>query len=353
MWELVRSAHRILTAGAPACARPRPVASRCFAKNGRSRLWIRQAPSVRSVPLGRRAQPIFGVGPARTTEGVHYVVVQNWEFVWYAHMSEYTHMPASPEVLITVEEAAERLGLSTATVRRRCASGSGLPEVLGGVGSWRPRHWRRERGRTHRATNSASAIVNLPAALGRLLKQDLRKDVWVPDVLFFQDELASTEDLYALTYDKLDGSRLLPGYEVHVPKSPLFVRQGTDSGRSPTVSLIRRSSRRSRSTQIRGSPIVSTPRVRLTETLPPERSAGMAQLEAGNSRSSRDLPRMVDQNGCHRILRFHRAPQAVSTPTGSASARNTSQAAARAMLLERGLQQEKEDCLKGRTLNVF
>ena len=157
------------------------------------------------------------------------MVVQNWEFVWYAHMSEYTHMPASPEVLITVEEAAERLGLSTATVRRRCASGDLACQKVG-------RSWLVEatalaarRGRTHRATNSASAIVNLPAALGRLLKQDLRKDVWVPDVLFFQDELASTEDLYALTYDKLDSVvDFYPATRVHVPKSPLFVRQGTD-----------------------------------------------------------------------------------------------------------------------------
>jgi excisionase family DNA binding protein len=143
-------------------------------------------------------------------------------------MSEITHMTATTG-LITVEEAAERLGLSAATVRRRCAAGDLPCQKVG-------RSWLVEaaalgtrRGRLRRTGSTTSAFVDLPAALGHLLRQDLPKDVWVPDVLFFQDELAARDHLFAMTYDKLDSLvDFDPPMHVSVPKSPLFVRQGID-----------------------------------------------------------------------------------------------------------------------------
>lgn len=146
----------------------------------------------------------------------------------YAQMSESNQMTATDD-LLTVDQAAQRLGLSPATIRRQCAAGD-LPSRKIGR-SWfvdatalPPR-----RGRATRSSTSASALVDLAAALTHLVKQDLRKDAWVADVLFFQDELASKDDLFALANDKLD---LLVDFDlainVLVPKSPLFVRQGTD-----------------------------------------------------------------------------------------------------------------------------
>jgi len=83
--------------------------------------------------------------------------------------------------------------------------------------------------RSGRGPYATSGILDLRRALSHLHKQDLPKDVWAPDILFFKDELASQDELLIAAAEKID---LLvepdPPLEVRVPKSPLFVRNGID-----------------------------------------------------------------------------------------------------------------------------
>ena len=129
--------------------------------------------------------------------------------------------------LVTVEEAAARLGLSVASVRRRCAAGDLACQKVGR--SWLIDASALPRRRASAGLGQVSAIVDFNEALRHLRTQDLRRDVWAPDVLLFADDLAEQGSLIARAAEKVD---LLaapdPAISVLVTKSPLFARQGTD-----------------------------------------------------------------------------------------------------------------------------
>ncbi len=136
----------------------------------------------------------------------------------------------SDDELLTVDEAAARLGVSVATVRRRCASGAVAARKVGK--SWliegsalpaaRPRTVRRR-------PRTASSIVDFDRALAHLRSQDLRQDVWVPDVLRYEDDLAKPQALVAAAASKLDLDEPFdPAALVPVPKSPVFPRNAVD-----------------------------------------------------------------------------------------------------------------------------
>ena len=127
---------------------------------------------------------------------------------------------------LTVEEAATRLGVSPATVKRRCASGLIDAERVG-------RSWLIDAQRLpppsprapRRLPASASGLANLHLALRHLRTQDLVRDLWVPDILRYEDDLAHPDLLLELAAAKLDRREPLdPPVNVPVPKSPFFLR---------------------------------------------------------------------------------------------------------------------------------
>jgi excisionase family DNA binding protein len=128
---------------------------------------------------------------------------------------------ADDEELLTVEEAAELVGRSVATVRRWAASGN-LPASRAG------RQWliRRADLPTRRRLSriGPSAQVDLEAAVRHVRSVDIGQ-LWVPDVLRFEDRFANPEDLQASARARLDGAEAVdPIIEVEIPKTPFFAR---------------------------------------------------------------------------------------------------------------------------------
>lgn len=136
---------------------------------------------------------------------------------------------ASHDEFLTVEEVADRLGRSVATIRRYCATGQ-LDAVKVGRG-WLIKGAlpSRRRPTSSRRPRSASSLVDLPLALIHLRTQDLRNDVWVPDVLRFEDDLRNTETLFSEAASRLDLETAPdPAASIPVPKSPVFPRNAVD-----------------------------------------------------------------------------------------------------------------------------
>lgn len=138
-------------------------------------------------------------------------------------------MSGDPE-LLTVDEVADRLGLSVATIRRRCISGDIPARKVG-------KSWLIEAAglpprpppRRHRRPRTASAQVDLRLALAHLRSHDLKQDVWVPDILQFEDDLAQPDDLLASAAARLDLEEAFdPASYIPVPKSPIFPRNAVD-----------------------------------------------------------------------------------------------------------------------------
>jgi excisionase family DNA binding protein len=134
------------------------------------------------------------------------------------------------EQLLTVEEAATRLNVSVATARRWCASGKLLAKRVG-------RGWvidvnalpKTRRSPPRRKATTASGIVNMSLSIKELATEDLRRNVWVPDVLRFEDDLAKPDFIFnaaALRLDRVESFD--PPITVPVPKSPFFVRNAVN-----------------------------------------------------------------------------------------------------------------------------
>jgi excisionase family DNA binding protein len=126
-----------------------------------------------------------------------------------------------PIEFLTVEEAAERLGVSVATVRRRAAAGE-LPARKSG------KQWLIEgdelpatRSRARRSLTTPS--VDLSLALQHVRATDLAQ-VWVPDVLRFEDYLRESTEVLAIAADRLQHGPPEPAIEVDVAKTPFFTR---------------------------------------------------------------------------------------------------------------------------------
>lgn len=131
---------------------------------------------------------------------------------------------------LTVEEAARRLGVSPATVKRRASAGT-IDAVKSGR-SWiikadaLPALPARS---VKRITGAASALVDFAAALRHIRGQDLGRDVWVPDILRFADDLADPSALTDNAAARVDETVPLdPAIRVPVPKSPIFLRNAVN-----------------------------------------------------------------------------------------------------------------------------
>lgn len=130
---------------------------------------------------------------------------------------------------ITVEEAASRLGVSPATVKRRCADGSLTAQKFG-------RSWvvdvaklpRSTPKRPSRRATTASSMTDLPLALRHLQVQDLRRDLWVPDVLRFEDDIEAGLVLNTAAARIDRNEPFDAAISIPVPKSPFFVRNATN-----------------------------------------------------------------------------------------------------------------------------
>lgn len=134
----------------------------------------------------------------------------------------------STESLITVDEAAALLGVSPATVRRRCGNGDIAAERVGR--SWLIDSSALPRAgpsptRRRRVSGAASSLVDLNRSLQHLRSQDLQRDLWVPDILRYEDDLLNTDSLLEAAAAKLDlNERFEPPVNIPVPKSPFFLR---------------------------------------------------------------------------------------------------------------------------------
>ncbi|MCA1704131.1 MAG: helix-turn-helix domain-containing protein, partial [Actinobacteria bacterium] len=137
---------------------------------------------------------------------------------------------SSDDELLTVDEAVERLGVSAATIRRRCAAGQIPARKIGKSwlieGSDLPAAQVRTARRRPRA---ASGQVDLTLALSHLRSHDLKQDIWVPDILRHEDDLQRPEALIAAAAGRLDLEEPFdPASFVPVPKSPVFPRNAVD-----------------------------------------------------------------------------------------------------------------------------
>ncbi|MDQ0727046.1 reverse transcriptase domain-containing protein [Microbacterium sp. W4I20] len=131
---------------------------------------------------------------------------------------------------LTVEEAARRLGVSSATVKRRARDG--LIEAVKSGRNWIIREDAlpaQASRRQQRVTGAASALVDFTAALRHIRNQDLNRDAWVPDVLRFADDLRDTSALTDAAAARVDETAPLdPAIRVPVPKSPIFLRNAVN-----------------------------------------------------------------------------------------------------------------------------
>lgn len=136
----------------------------------------------------------------------------------------------SPDNWITVDEAAAILGVSPATVRRRCVAGELQAHKPG-------RNWvidrnslpRRVIRTPPRRSGPPSAYVDLERALNHLIHQDLRQDVWVPDVLLHEDDLSNRDALLLAAAERIDGDTAHGlAIQIPVPKSPFFHRNAVN-----------------------------------------------------------------------------------------------------------------------------
>lgn len=136
---------------------------------------------------------------------------------------------ASNDEFLTVEEVADRLGMSVATVRRRCAAGEFEARKAGR--SWLIPAATLPKGRVRgrRRPGTASSKVDLLRALAHVRSHDLKQDVWVPDVLLNEDDLARPDLVVASAASRLELAEPFdPATFVPVPKSHVFPRNAVD-----------------------------------------------------------------------------------------------------------------------------
>jgi excisionase family DNA binding protein len=129
----------------------------------------------------------------------------------------------SAEDLLSIEEAAQRLGVSVATARRMAAAGkisatkSGKQWIVDGS---------LLRSQPARRRAAAKPVIDLEQALRYVEGTDLT-EVWVPDVLRYADLLEQREAIIAEARTRFEN--LTPGVavEVEVDKTLIFTRWAT------------------------------------------------------------------------------------------------------------------------------
>lgn len=126
---------------------------------------------------------------------------------------------------ITVEEAASRLAVSIATVRRRCARGDFDAHKIGRSWVIDPDSLPATTKRRTRRHTSASGLIDFRQSLRHLRSQDLVRDVWVPDIIGYADDLADTDRLTGAAAARVDLAEPFdPPTVIPVPKSAIFQR---------------------------------------------------------------------------------------------------------------------------------
>lgn len=134
------------------------------------------------------------------------------------------------DTALTVEESAALLGVSVATVRRRCSAGEikaqkvGRSWVIDGKALQVPPPRVRPR-----RTGTTSTLVDLEAAFKHVRIKDLRQDVWVPDLLLHEDDFRDLDSVLIAAADRIDGSQVHDAAVlIPVPKSPFFPRNAVN-----------------------------------------------------------------------------------------------------------------------------
>jgi excisionase family DNA binding protein len=130
--------------------------------------------------------------------------------------------------LLTVEEVSSRLNISTATVKRLLHAGKLQGEKAGRAWVVRadslPKQYR-----ASRKSGSTTGRLRLDEAILHLRGQDLRRDLWVPDLLRYEDDLAEVALLTSAASAKIDGQEPPdPQITVAVPKSSFFLRNAAN-----------------------------------------------------------------------------------------------------------------------------
>jgi excisionase family DNA binding protein len=124
---------------------------------------------------------------------------------------------------LTVEEVAERLGLSVATVRRRAATGV-IPARKSGK-QWLIEEANLPTVQTPRDRRYVPAPprVDIPTALRHVRETDL-SDLWVPDILRYEDQFSANDQLIDAATAKFYNDPPEPSLEVDVSKTSFFTR---------------------------------------------------------------------------------------------------------------------------------
>lgn len=132
--------------------------------------------------------------------------------------------PGAELAYLTVEEAARRLGVSPATVRSRCKSGSIAATKSGG-------RWLIDASAIHShpttpvTRTTLADRIDLDGALAQIERLDLIEE-WVPDILRHEDQLADRSGVIDGARRRVAGLVFDPPREVEVPKTPFFTRTG-------------------------------------------------------------------------------------------------------------------------------
>ncbi len=132
-------------------------------------------------------------------------------------MSEYAE-------ILTIEEAATRLGVSVATARRMAGDGRITAHKSGK--QWLVDGSSLRRSARGRQTSSTRPRVDLETSLTYVTRTDLT-ELWVPDVLQHADLLADPDAILARAQATLERGMPEPSRVVDVDKSPMLTRVAT------------------------------------------------------------------------------------------------------------------------------
>jgi len=124
---------------------------------------------------------------------------------------------------ITVEEAATRLGLSVATVKRRLSTGAISGQKIGG--RWLV-HGDKIATPTGRPSLALSSSVDTASAFAHVLRTD-RRDLWIPDILNWEDFRESPDGTIQTAANKCQAGWADPVEMIEVPKGEFLSRAGT------------------------------------------------------------------------------------------------------------------------------
>lgn len=124
---------------------------------------------------------------------------------------------------ITVDEAAVRSGLSKATVRRMCGDGRLNCARVG------KKNWAIDPSTLPAPKQKDQGVrYDLPRAFEHLFTRDVKEDLWVPDVLRFEDIKHAKEAVIGQAAHRLkSGGPFDPPHPIDVQKTPFLTRAAT------------------------------------------------------------------------------------------------------------------------------